>query len=505
MADPILAIDQGTTSSRAMLFSGPTRVAAIAQEEFAQSYPRPGWVEHDPALIWETTLRTARDVLARTRTTPDAVAAIGITNQRETTFVWDRETGKPVAPAIVWQDRRTHAACETLRADAAEPLVTERTGLIVDPYFSATKIAWLLDHVDGARAAAEAGRLAFGTVDCWLIWNLTGGKVHATDATNASRTMLYDIRRNDWDEELCALFRVPMSMLPEVRDSDGDFGTTDPDLLGTAIPIRGVAGDQQAATLGQACFQPGMMKATYGTGAFVMLVTGDEPVISSNRLLTTIAVRRGGRTRYALEGAIFAAGSTVQWLRDGLGLIGSASEAGPLAARADDAQDVYLVPAFTGLGAPWWDPEARGAIYGLTRGTGPGELARAALEAVCYQTGDLYAAMRQDYTGGEATVLRVDGGMAVSDWTMQRLADLLAAPVDRPTIPETTALGAAWLAGQAVGVWPDEEGFARMWARDRRFEPEMGAEERERRVAGWKAAVQRTLSDRSGRSASAPE
>ena len=496
MSDLILAIDQGTTSSRTMIFSSPTRVAAVAQEEFDQSFPRSGWVEHDPEAIWETTLRTARDALTKARAEATDVAAIGITNQRETTVVWDRETGRAIAPAIVWQDRRAHATCERLRAEGAEPLISERTGLLLDPYFSATKIAWILDNVDGARAAAEAGKLAFGTVDCWIVWRLTGGRVHATDATNASRTLLYDIHKNEWNDELCDLFGVPRSMLPEVLDCDGGFGTSEPDLFGAAIPIRGVAGDQQAATIGQACFQPGMMKATYGTGAFVLLVTGDQPVTSTNRLLTTIAARQGGRTRYALEGAIFVAGAAVQWLRDGLGIVGSASETGPLAARADEHQEVYLVPAFTGLGAPWWDTEARGAIYGLTRGTGPAELARAALEAVCYQTGDLYAAMREDYAGGEATVLRVDGGMAVSDWTMQRLADLLAAPVDRPKIPETTALGAAWLAGQAAGVWPDEEGFSRMWARDRRFEPKMKAEERERRVAGWTDAVQRTLSHR---------
>ncbi|WP_018698933.1 glycerol kinase GlpK [Amorphus coralli] len=496
MADLILAIDQGTTSSRTMIFASPTRVAAVAQEEFDQSYPRSGWVEHDPEAIWDTTLRTARDALTKARAEAEDIAAIGITNQRETTIVWDRETGRAIAPAIVWQDRRTHEICEKLRAEGAEPLVTERTGLLLDPYFSATKIAWILENVDGAREAAEAGKLAFGTVDCWIIWRLTGGKVHATDATNASRTLLYDIHKNQWDDELCALFGVPRSMLPEVLDCDGDFGTSEPNLLGAAIPIRGVAGDQQAATIGQACFKPGMMKATYGTGAFVLLVTGDEPVTSTSRLLTTIAARQGGRTRYALEGAIFVAGAAVQWLRDGLGIVGSASETGPLAARADEHQEVYLVPAFTGLGAPWWDAEARGAIYGLTRGTGPAELARAALESVCYQTGDLYAAMLEDYTGGKATVLRVDGGMAVSDWTMQRLADLLAAPVDRPKIPETTALGAAWLAGHAAGVWPDEEGFSRMWARDRRFEPKMKAAERDRRVAGWREAVQRTLSGR---------
>lgn len=493
MADTILAIDQGTTSSRAMLFSGPTRVAAIAQEEFAQSYPRSGWVEHDPATILDTTVRTVRDVLAKNGTQAGEIAALGITNQRETTLVWERATGRPIAPAIVWQDRRTHGVCEKLRADGAEALVSERTGLVLDPYFSATKIAWLLDHVDGARAAAEAGKLAFGTVDTWLIWHLTGGRVHATDATNASRTLLYDIRENRWDEELCALFGVPRALLPEVYDSDGDFGATDPDLFGAAIAIRGVAGDQQAATLGQACFRPGMMKTTYGTGAFSLLVTGDTPVTSANRLLTTIAVRRAGRTRYALEGAIFVAGAAVQWLRDGLGIVGHAAETGPLAARADPDQDVYLVPAFTGLGAPHWDAEARGAIFGLTRGTGPAELARAALEAVCFQTADLYDAMRQDAVGSEATVLRVDGGMTASDWTMQRLADLLAAPVDRPAIAETTALGAAWLAGQAVGVWPDEEGFARMWARERRFEPQMEDGERRRRIAGWRDAVRRTL------------
>jgi glycerol kinase len=484
----ILAIDQGTTSTRAIRFGAGLRPVAVAQREFPQIFPAPGWVEHDPEAIWASVLSTAREALEA----GGPVAAIGITNQRETTVLWDRETGRPLHNAVVWQDRRTAPLCEALAAEGWGERVAERTGLLLDPYFSGTKVAWLLDHL-GAREAAEAGRVLFGTVDSFLIWRLTGGRVHATDATNAARTMLWDIRRGEWDAEICARLGIPLAMLPEVRDCAGDFGETD--LLGGRIAIRGVAGDQQAATVGQACFRPGMMKATYGTGCFALLVTGPEAVRSRNRLLTTVAWRLGGETAYALEGAIFVAGAAVQWLRDGLGLIASAAETQALAETADPAQDVVLVPAFTGLGAPWWDAEARGALYGLTRGTGRAEIARAALESVAFQTRDLWAAMRRDWaaSGADDAVLRVDGGMSASDWTMQRLADLLGVPVDRPVVRETTALGAAWLAGYAAGVAPGPEGFAETWALDRRFEPAMAEAERARRLALWDEAVGRTL------------
>jgi glycerol kinase len=485
----ILAIDQGTTSSRALLFDEGLRPVAVAQEEFPQIFPASGWVEHDPEAIWATTLATSRKALEAAEGT---VAAIGITNQRETTLVWDRDTGRPIHNAIVWQDRRTAPLCEALRAEGLSDMVGDRTGLLIDPYFSGTKLAWLLDHVEGARAQAEAGRLLFGTVDTFLIWRLTEGRVHATDATNAARTMLYDIRRGAWDAEICDRLRIPLSMLPEVRDSAADFGVTT--MLGGSLPIRGVAGDQQAATVGQACFRPGMMKSTYGTGCFALLNTGTDFVRSRNRLLTTIAYRLDGQVTYALEGSIFVAGAVVQWLRDGLRLIGSAGETAALAEGADPAQDVVMVPAFTGLGAPYWDAEARGAIFGLTRATGPAELARAALESVAFQTRDLWEAMRRDWPGAGQAVLRVDGGMTASDWTMQRIADLLAAPVDRPVVRETTALGAAWLAAYATGLASGPEGFAADWALERRFEPAMPAEERSRRLGLWDDAVARTLS-----------
>jgi glycerol kinase len=407
--------------------------------------------------------------------------------------VWDRKTGKPVHNAIVWQDRRTAPTCARLKAEGLEAMVAERTGLLLDPYFSGTKLAWLLDNVEGARAKATNGDLLFGTIDTYLIWRLTGGKVHATDATNASRTLLYNIRDSRWDADLLKLFGIPEAMLPEVRDSAAEFGSTSPELFGKAISIRGVAGDQQAATVGQACFKPGMMKSTYGTGCFALLNTGAEAVMSQNRLLTTIAYQLDGKPTYALEGSIFIAGAVVQWLRDGLKIISSAVEAQGLAEQADPGQRVYLVPAFTGLGAPYWDAECRGAIYGLTRNTGRAELARAALESVAYQTRDLLEAMKHDWTGGGETVLRVDGGMVASDWTMQNLADQLGAPVDRPKVTETTALGAAWLAGMKSGICPGPEEFARTWALDRRFEPEMDAGTRETGYAGWKDAVRRTL------------
>ena len=500
MSGYVLAIDQGTTSTRAIVFEDGFRLVGVGQQEFPQHFPRPGWVEHDPEDIWKTTVATIRSALADASVSASDIAAIGITNQRETTLIWDRDTGKPIHNAIVWQDRRTAEFCRKLVSEGAEPEITAKTGLIVDPYFAGTKIAWLLDNMEGARAKAEAGKLAFGTVDCFLLWRLTGGKVHASDATNACRTMLFDISANDWDDDLLRLLNVPRALLPQVMDCDAEFGETDAALFGAAIPIRGIAGDQHAATLGQACFKPGMMKSTYGTGCFAVLNTGATRVPSSNRLLTTIAYRLGGKTTYGLEGSIFIAGAAVQWLRDGLGIVERADRTGPMAAEADEGQDVYMVPAFTGLGAPWWDAEARGAIYGLTRNTGPNEIARAALEAVCYQTADLLNAMRKDWAlgkdgpGAAETVLRVDGGMVASDWTMQRLSDLLNAPVDRPVVLETTALGAAWVAGQKAGVWPGKAGFAERWRLERRFQPQMDAVSRGTKLAGWADAVRRTLS-----------
>ena len=490
----ILALDQGTTSTRAMVFRADLTVAGIAQEEFPQHYPASGWVEHDPEDLWRTAVSTMRDAVAKAGIRAADIAAIGIANQRETTVVWERAGGRAIHNAIVWQDRRTADICAALKAEGNEPLVAGRTGLLLDPYFSATKVAWLLDSVPGARARAEAGELAFGTVDSYLLWRMTGGAVHATDATNASRTALFDIHRGEWDGDLCRLFRVPMAMLPEVKDSAGDFGTAIPGILDGPVAIRGIAGDQQAAAAGQACFEPGMMKSTYGTGCFALLNTGTTPVASKNRLLTTIACQLNGRRTYALEGAIFIAGAAVQWLRDGLGIIGNAGEADALAAAADPTQQVYLVPAFTGLGAPYWDADARGAIHGLSRGTTKRELVRAALECVGYQTRDLVEAMRGDWAAPANTVLRVDGGMTASEWAMQFLADILDAPVDRPVVMETTALGAAYLAGLASGTLPAPEVFAGRWALGRRFVPMLGAAERERKYRGWKDAVRRTLS-----------
>ncbi|TYB80510.1 glycerol kinase GlpK [Maritimibacter fusiformis] len=490
----ILAIDQGTTSSRAIAFDAAMRPVASAQREFAQHFPASGQVEHDPADIWDSVLATAREVVEGIGS--EQFAAIGITNQRETTLIWDRATGAPIHNAIVWQDRRTAPLCAKLREAGHEPMITARTGLLIDPYFSATKVKWLLDNVEGARARAEAGELAFGTIDSFLIWKLTGGRVHATDATNAARTMLYDIGKGQWDADICALMGVPMALLPEVRDCADDFGSTDPALFGSELPIYGVAGDQQAATIGQACFQPGMMKSTYGTGCFALLNTGDDMVASKNRLLTTIAYRLDGRTTYALEGSIFIAGAAVQWLRDGLGILNEAQDAGRMARRADPQQEVYLVPAFTGLGAPHWDSESRGALYGLTRGTGPNEIARAALEAVGFQTADLIAAMRADWPGYTDAPLRVDGGMSASGYTMQFLADITGLQVDRPAVLETTALGVAWLAGMRAGLYPDQAGFAETWAADTRFRPNMGAHDQSAKLAGWSDAVRRTLSQR---------
>jgi glycerol kinase len=478
-----------------MAFDAGLRPLAGAQQELRQIYPTPGWVEHDAEEIWAATLACVRSVMDKSGLAAKDIAGLGIANQRETTVIWDRATGKPIHNAIVWQDRRTSDYCNALRNNGAEPEIAAKTGLLLDPYFSASKIAWLLDHVEGARALAQAGKLAFGTIDCFLLWRLSGGKLHLTDATNAARTSLFDIGLGQWDDDLCRLFGVPKALLPRVVDCAGDFGATAPELFGASIRILGMAGDQQAATVGQGCFKPGMMKSTYGTGCFALLNTGPERLVSRSRLLTTIAYQLDGKRTYALEGAIFIAGAAVQWLRDGLKVIAKSSDVGTLADRADPAEEVYLVPAFVGLGAPYWDAQARGAIFGLTRNSGAAEIARAALDAVGYQTRDLLEAMRADWpsAGGAETVLRVDGGMTASDPCMQFLADILASPVDRPVVMETTALGAAYLAGRAAGLCPDLDGFAAQWRLDRRFEPKMDAKQREHRYAGWKDAVSRTL------------
>jgi glycerol kinase len=489
----LIAIDQGTTSTRTIAFDSRLKPLAMAQQELRQIYPAPGEVEHDAEEIWSAVVATLRECLAKADVGAGDIGGIGITNQRETTVIWDRATGKPIHNAIVWQDRRTAVFCDRLRAQGAEPDVTAKTGLVLDPYFSASKIAWLLDTIEGARAAAAAGRLAFGTIDTFLLWRLTEGRVHATDATNAARTLLFDIGTGAWDEELCRLFGVPMALLPDVRDCAGDFGMTN--LFGGAIAIRGIAGDQQAATVGHGCFKPGMIKSTYGTGCFAVLNTGAERVASKSRLLTTIAYQLDGKRTYALEGSLFVAGAAVQWLRDGLKIIGEAAEANTLAALADPAEQVYLVPAFVGLGAPYWDAQARGAIFGLTRNSGDAELARATLESVGFQTRDLIEAMRADCPSAFAAnaVLRVDGGMTRSEVTMQFLADILAMPVERPQVMETTAVGAAYLAGRAAGLCPDLEGFAAQWQCEQRFEPHMIEAERARKYAGWQDAVRRTL------------
>jgi len=492
MARYVLAIDQGTTSSRALLFDEACRVAGVAQREFTQHFPRSGWVEHDADEIWAGVVATAREAVAKAGG-PANVVGIGISNQRETSGIWERATGRPIYNAIVWQDRRTAEHCEALRAAGHESVICEKTGLRLDPYFSATKIAWILDHVPGARERAQRGELAFGTIDCFLLWRLTGGRVHATDVTNAARTCLLDIHTGAWDEALLEIFGVPRALLPEVRDNACEFGATEPELFGAAIPIRGMAGDQQAATIGQACFAPGMLKSTYGTGCFAVLNTGSEAIASKHRLLTTIAYQLNGKRTYALEGSIFVAGAAVQWLRDGLKVIARASEAGRMAGEADPEQDVVLVPAFVGLGAPYWDPDCRGALFGLTRNTGGNELARAALQSVCFQTYDLLQAMRGDCPAATKAVLRADGGMAACDWTMQRLADITGAPVDRPTVLETTALGAAYLAGLQTGFYPEPEKFAERWALDKRFTPGIDAAERTRLLASWHDAVSRTL------------
>lgn len=489
----ILAIDQGTTSSRAIVFDRSGRSVSVAQQEFPQHFPNSGWVEHDPEDLWETVVAVCKEALARVDI--NAVAAVGITNQRETTIVWDRKTGKPIYNAIVWQDRRTAAHCRDLRAKnpGIEEEVNGLSGLLVDPYFSATKVSWILDHVSGARARAEQGDLAFGTVDSFLLWRLTGGKVHATDATNAARTNLFNIRQSDWDDRLCDIFRVPKAVLPEVKDCAADFGMIDAELFGRELPVLGVAGDQQAAAFGQCCFKPGDVKSTYGTGCFVILNTGDEPVTSKHRLLTTVGYRLAGKTSYAVEGAIFVAGAAVQWLRDGLGIIQSAAQTEGMAAALEDNHGVYLVPAFTGLGAPYWDPDARGAVFGLTRDTGPNAFVRAALESVCYQTFDLFDAMAADGVRPEA--VRVDGGMVANDWMCQMLSDILATPVQRPKITETTALGAAFLAGLQAGLYRDLDDIAANWSIDQEFTPAMQNATRDKMLAGWKDAVRRVRTD----------
>ena len=487
----ILAIDQGTTSSRAILFDKDMRPVQSCQQEFPQYFPQSGWVEHDAQEIWASVQAVVGGVMAQAGCTAKDIAAIGITNQRETTLVWDRNTGAPIHKAIVWQDRRTSAFCDRLRAEGHEAEITQKTGLLLDPYFSATKLHWLLTHVEGAAERAARGELLFGTMDSYLIWKLTEGRAHVTDATNAARTMLYDIRQGCWDAQICALMQVPSAMLPDVRDCASEFGTTT--LFGADIPILGVAGDQQAATIGQACFEPGMLKSTYGTGCFALLNTGGTLVTSKNRMLGTIAYQLGGKPTYALEGSIFIAGAVVQWLRDGLGLISAAHETADMAAAADPTQSLYLVPAFTGLGAPYWNADCRGAIFGLTRNSGPKEFAKAALQSVGYQSRDLLLAMQDDMGRSGEAVLRVDGGMTASDWTMQFLSDILGAPVDRPKVLETTALGAAWLAGSRAGIYPDQQGFADSWACDRRFEPQMDAPRRDRLYSGWQDAVSRTL------------
>ncbi|MXO70940.1 glycerol kinase GlpK [Alteraurantiacibacter buctensis] len=488
----ILAIDQGTTSTRCILFDSAARPLAVAQREFAQHYPELGWVEHDPEDIWSDTVATMREVVATAGIDASAIAGIGITNQRETVVVWDRATGRPIHRAIVWQDRRTSELCGQLKADGAEAMVTQKTGLLIDPYFSATKLAWILDNVPGARAAAERGELACGTIDTFLLSRLTRGRVHATDPTNAGRTLLFDIMAQQWDEELLRLFRVPPAILPEVRDNACLFGECDPDILGHAIPIAGMAGDQQAALFGQGCFRPGMAKSTYGTGCFALMNIGTTPVLSSNRLLTTPAYRLAGVTTYALEGSIFVAGAAVKWLRDGLKIITRASETHDMATRVPDSHGVYMVPAFVGLGAPYWNPDVRGLICGLTLDATDAHLARAALESVAFQTKDLVDAMRADSAPGQGA-LRVDGGMAANDWLCQFLADILAAPVERPSTVETTALGAAFLAGLGTGLWTGLDQLEQVWSLNRRFESKMDPALRTTMIGGWRKAVERTL------------
>jgi glycerol kinase len=492
MSDYILAIDQGTTSSRAILFDALGNIVSVAQEEFTQIFPADGWVEHDPEEIWTTTLQTSQEAIQKAGVEPSAIKGIGITNQRETTIIWDRETGKPIHNAIVWQDRRTANFCEQLKASGFETAVTEKTGLLLDPYFSGTKVKWLLDEVAGAREAAEAGKLAFGTVDSFLLWRLTGGKEHRTDATNAARTMLFNIHTQEWDAELLERLSVPASLLPEVMDSSAAFGMTDKDFLGAEIPVAGMAGDQHCALFGQGCFDSGMLKSTYGTGCFAVLNTGIEAVKSENKLLTTVGYRLNGEVTYALEGSIFIAGAAVQWLRDGLKLVSKASETEAIAAETGDAGGVYLVPAFTGLGAPYWDAEARGALIGLTRDSGINEIVTATLQSVCYQTRDLLSAMASD--GMDTTRLRVDGGMVENNWIAQCLADTLQIAVDRPVVTETTALGACYLAGLQVGLFASLDDLRDKWQLDQQFTPALAGNVAEQRYQGWLQAVARVRS-----------
>ena len=488
----ILAIDQGTTSSRAIVFTRNGDVVSLAQREFAQHYPQPGWVEHDPEEIWRTVVEVARAALRDAEARGGVVAAIGLANQRETTLVWDRKSGAAIYNAVVWQDRRTADVCEGLRRAGSEDRVRQASGLVLDPYFSATKIAWILDNVEGARARAEAGDLAAGTIDSFLVWRMTGGARHATDATNASRTSLFNIHEQRWDRELLEMFRVPKEILPEVRDCADDYGRASRDIFGRQLPIAGVVGDQQGAAFGQAGFRPGAIKATYGTGSFILANTGD-PVESAAGLLTTIAYRLKGELAYALEGSIFVAGAAIQWLRDELGLIRDARETEALARSIDDNQGVYLVPAFAGLGAPHWRADARGALIGLTRGAGKAAIARAALEAVAYQTADLLDAVKADGVPVEA--LRIDGGMVANDWLAQFLADTLAMTVERPAVLETTALGAAYLAGLQTGLYTDKEEIAALWRQESVFSPRASDEQRRANIEGWKAAVRKTLCD----------
>ena len=492
MSQFILSIDQGTTSSRAILFTKQGKVHASAQEEFKQYFPQDGWVEHNPDDIWQTVLNTCKRVISENNISAKQILAIGVANQRETTLVWDKDTGKPIYNAIVWQDRRTADYCESIFSPAVNDLINEKTGLLLDPYFSATKIRWILDNVPRARAKAVQGQLVFGTVDSYLIWHLTGGKSHRTDATNASRTMLFNIHQQCWDNELLELFSIPENMLPEVMDSASDFGLTNNQLFGSEIPILGVAGDQQAALFGQACFDEGMAKSTYGTGCFLMLNTGDKALKSKNRLLTTVAYRLNGKPTYAIEGSIFMAGATIQWIRDGLKIINSASETEAIAQEVPLDHGVFLVPAFTGLGAPYWDPNARGAILGLTRDSGIKEIVTAGLQSVCYQTKDLQKAMERD--GLRPSILRVDGGMVSNNWILKFLADILGASVDRPEITETTALGVAYLAGLQAGVFSSTQELANMWRRERRFEPTLNKESRNKLYEQWLTAVRKVQS-----------
>jgi glycerol kinase len=492
MTSCILALDQGTTSSRAILFDTNGDIVAMAQQEFTQHFPQPGWVEHDANEIWRSQLAVARAAIAQSGVSPQQIAAIGITNQRETTVLWDRVSGEPVAPAIVWQDRRTAPLCDELRAAGQEARIQEKTGLLLDAYFSASKLKWLLDHVPGARARALNGELAFGTIDSWLVWNLSAGHLHVTDASNASRTLLYDIHKQCWDSDLLRLFDIPAALLPEVRSSSEVYGLSAPELFSTPIPIAGIVGDQQAATFGQACLEPGMAKNTYGTGCFLLLNTGGKAVASRNMLLTTVAWRLGGETVYALEGSVFMGGAVVQWLRDGLGIIDASAQVETLAASVADAGGVYMVPAFTGLGAPWWEGHARGALFGMTRGSGRGHIARAALEAIAYQSADVLAAMQED-AGVSLRELRVDGGATRNNLLMQFQADILDVPVVRPQVTETTALGAAYLAGLAVGIWRAPADVAAHWRIERRFEPAMAQSQREQLLEGWHRAVRHAI------------